>query len=203
MADHPDERNGLSTAEARRRLQQIGPNQLPSERHNTAWQWAREIAREPMFLLLLATGVTYLLLGEPREALMLLVGIFAIMVISAYQQLKTDRALSALRDLSSPRALVLRDGQPRRIAARELVPGDIVLVEEGTRIPADGFVLSANDLHLDESPLTGEALPVRKRAWDRESSMSPPGGRPVLGLPRHAGSARPGQDPGGRHRSPH
>lgn len=108
----------------------------------TAW----DIVREPMLLLLVGAGAIYLFLGELRDSAVLLVSIFVVIGISLYQERKTERALEALRDLSSPRALVFRNGQQRRIAGREVIRGDVVVLSEGDRVPADGVVLSAGNL---------------------------------------------------------
>ncbi len=129
-----------------------------------------------MILLLVAAGVIYLILGEPRDSLVLLISIFAILGIDLYQQNKTERALEALRDLSSPRALVIRDGLQTRIAGRDVARGDIVILTEGDRVPADGVVLSCLSLSVDESLLTGESVPVRKSPGDVSLSMARPGG---------------------------
>ena len=115
-----------------------------------------------MFLLLLGGGGIYLLLGDVEEALLLLGFVFVVIGITLYQERKTERALEALRDLSSPRALVIRDGKPRRIPGREVVRGDIVVLREGDRVPADAVLLSSTNLTLDESLLTGESVAVRK-----------------------------------------
>src|SRR6185436_20527365 len=116
----------------------------------TAW----EVVREPMILLLVVAGAIYLFLGELRDSLVLLVSILVVIGISLYQERRSGRALEALRDLSSPRALVIRDGHQRRIAGREVVRGDLVVLSEGDRVPADGAVLSAGNLSIDESLLT-------------------------------------------------
>ncbi len=129
-----------------------------------------------MILLLVAAGAIYLVLGEPSDSIVLLISIFAILGIDLYQQNKTERALEALRDLSSPRALVIRDGDQTRIAGRDVVRGDIVILTEGDRVPADGVVLSCVSLSVDESLLTGESVPVRKSAGDVSLSMARPGG---------------------------
>src|SRR4030095_3594843 len=118
----------------------------------------------------------YLILGDAQEAFMLLGFVFFIMVISLYQERKTERTLEALRDLSSPRALVIRDGQQRRIAGRDVVRGDVLLLAEGDRVPADALILSCSHLLADESVLTGESVPVRKIAADRLVEMGRPGG---------------------------
>src|SRR5690242_5068743 len=143
--------SGLSQEEAAARLDAEGPNELPSAKPRSFLAIAWEILREPMILLLIAAGVIYLILGEPRDSLVLLVSIFAIVGIDLYQQTKTERALEALRDLSSPRALVIRDGHQTRIAGRDVVRGDIVILTEGDRVAADGVVLSCVSLSVDES----------------------------------------------------
>ena len=121
-----------------------------------------------MFLLLLACGIIYFVLGDVQEALILLGFVFFIMGITLYQEHKTERALEALRDLSSPRALVIRDKHQKHIAGREVVRGDILVLHEGDRIPADAVLLSATSLSVDESLLTGESVPVRKKAGKAE-----------------------------------
>ena len=161
-ATRPGE-SGLNDAEAARRLVLHGPNELPSAKRRDVLRIALEVVREPMLLLLVAGGTIYLALGDLREALILLVSVFVVMGITVYQERKTERALEALRDLSSPRALVLRAGVQRRIAGREVVPGDLVLLHEGDRVPADGVLVECNELSADESLLTGESLPVSKR----------------------------------------
>jgi P-type Ca2+ transporter type 2C len=168
---------GLSEAEAAARLQRYGPNELPRSRRRNAPAIALEVLGEPMFMLLVAGGAIYLLLGDLQEALILLVSVFVVIGITVYQELKTERALEALRDLSSPRALVMREGRERRIAGREVVPGDLLIVREGDRVPADGVMLECTELSADESLLTGESLPVSKRAADPDiREMSKPGG---------------------------
>lgn len=127
---------GLTQSEAGARLSAEGYNELPSTGRRDTLAIALEVIREPMFLLLVAAATIYLVLGDLREALVLLASVIVVMGITIYQERKTERALEALRDLSSPRALVIRDGQRRRIAGREVVQGDLML-EEGDRVPAD------------------------------------------------------------------
>ncbi len=170
---------GLSEQEAQRRLKQEGYNELPSSRRRSLPIIALNVVREPMFLLLIAGGAIYLALGEIREALVLLGSILVIMSITFYQEQKTERALEALRDLSSPRSLVIRGGEQQRIAGRDVVRGDIVVLAEGDRVPADGVLLWGLNLSVDESLLTGESVPVRKVAVDRsmvKGGMGRPGG---------------------------
>jgi Ca2+-transporting ATPase len=167
---------GLSQSDAVARLRSDGPNELPTAKPRRLFATAWEILREPMLLLLVGAGAIYLFHGELRDSVVLLVSIFVVIGISLYQERKTERALEALRDLSSPRALVIRGGQRRRIAGPEVVRGDLVVLSEGDRVPADGVVLSAGNLSIDESLLTGESLPVRKAAWDGRAEMGHPGG---------------------------
>src|SRR3954452_8137105 len=167
---------GLSKAGAAERLRTHGPNELPSSKARSIWAIAWEVVREPMFLLLLAAGVIYLLLGDLEEALLLLGFVFVVMGITLYQERKTERALEALRDLSSPRALVIREGKQGRIPGREVVRDDILVLAEGDRVPADALVLSCTSLAVDESLLTGESAPVRKVPRDGEPGRGRPGG---------------------------
>lgn len=167
---------GLTTSEAAQRLQTDGFNELPSQRQRGLLTLAWNVAREPMFLLLLACGGVYLLLGEPGEAAMLLGFVFVVMGITLYQERKTERAMEALRDLSSPRALVLRDGQQRRIPGREVVRDDVIIVAEGDRVPADAVLSWCSNCSADESLLTGESVPVRKTVWDGVQQQERPGG---------------------------
>jgi Ca2+-transporting ATPase len=168
--------SGLSESEAAARLLQVGYNELPSTKPRNILQIGFEVLREPMLLLLLGCAGTYFLLGDVKEALILSIFVFVVIGIELYQERKTERALDALRDLSSPRALVIRDGQRKRIAGREVVPGDLMVLVEGDRVPADGVVLSATNLSADESLLTGESVPVRKSAEEVEAGMRRPGG---------------------------
>jgi len=155
---------GLSEQEVANRLKQDGYNELPSTQQRNFLAIAWEIVREPIFLLLISCGVIYLFLGDAQEALILLGFVFFIVGINLYQEQKTERSLEALRDLSSPRALVIRDGERQRIAGREVVQGDVIVLSEGDRVPADAVLLWSTHLTVDESLLTGESVPVRKRA---------------------------------------
>ena len=116
---------GLSDVEAASRIARHGFNELPSSKPRSIFKIAFEVVREPMLLLLVACGSTYLLLGDVQEAIILLIFVVVVIAITLYQERKTERALEALRDLSSPRALVVRGGERKRIAGREVVPGDV------------------------------------------------------------------------------
>lgn len=163
---------GLTSSEARQRLESDGPNELPASLNRGAWGLLREVVLEPMFLLLVACGAIYLALGDRHEALMLLGFVLVVIAITYVQKRRSERSLEALRDLSSPRALVVRDGQAIRIAGRELVVGDIVLLAEGDRVPADLHLIEAAALSVDESLLTGESAPVLKQAGGGGSGVS-------------------------------
>ena len=129
-----------------------------------------------MFLLLLAAGTLYLVFGELREGLILFGFVLVTLGLTLYQEGKTERAIEALRDLTSPRALVIRDGALLRIAGREVVRGDLVVLSEGDRVPADGVLIAGSGLQVDESLLTGEAMPVSKLAATGEPPPARPGG---------------------------
>ena len=167
---------GLRAEEAARRLLADGPNALPGGQRRTWLTIVWETAREPMFLLLLAAGTLYLVFGELQEGLILFGFVLVTIGLTLYQEGKTERAIEALRDLTSPRALVIRDGQRVRIAGREVVRGDWVVLAEGDRVPADATLISGSGLQVDESLLTGEAVPVRKIVAMGEPVPARPGG---------------------------
>ncbi len=169
---------GLSDLDVRARLQAEGYNELPRPNQRTPLRIVLEVVREPMLALLLGGGAIYLVLGDVKEALILLTFATMSVVITVVQESRTERVLEALRDLTSPRALVIRDGERKRIAGREVVRGDLVVLAEGDRVPADAVLIEARDLQTDESLLTGESVPVRKlaRADAAESARARPGG---------------------------
>jgi Ca2+-transporting ATPase len=168
--------HSLTTAEAAARLAHDGYNELPSAKPRRPWTIAWDVVREPMFLLLICAAAIYLALGDLREALALLASVLVMIGITFYQQRKTERALDALRELSSPRAKVLRDGEWRTVAGRDVVVGDRVRVTEGDRVPADSTLEWAADLMTDESLLTGESVPVTKRSGEPGVGWLRPGG---------------------------
>jgi P-type Ca2+ transporter type 2C len=162
--------NGLSSQVALDRLNQEGYNELPSSQTRSIWSIAWEAIQDPIFLLLVGGGIVYWILGDLQEALILLGFVLFITGISLYQEGKTEHALEALRDLSSPRALVIRDGQRKRIAGREVVRGDILVLAEGDspkerlrqRVPADAIVLSCSNLSAVETLGSATVLCVDK-----------------------------------------
>jgi Ca2+-transporting ATPase len=168
--------SGLTGREAEEKLQQEGYNELPTASRRGLLRIAIEVIHEPMFLLLVASGLLYFVLGDVTEGLMLMSFVFVIIGITVYQERKTERALEALRNLSSPRALVIRGGVQQRIPGREVVTGDMAILSEGDRVPADGVLLISNNVSVDESLLTGESVPVRKIAWKEGMQAERPGG---------------------------
>jgi P-type Ca2+ transporter type 2C len=155
---------GLSSAEAAARLAAEGPNRIAGAARRGTLAIAAGVAREPMLLLLVAAAALYITIGDLREALVLAASIAVVIGITVVQERRAERALEALRDLSSPRALVVRDGEPVRIAGAAVVRGDVLILAEGDRVPADARLLAGAELELDESLLTGESLAVAKAA---------------------------------------
>ena len=175
---------GLTETEAAARLRLEGSNELPQPDRRTPFRIAVEVLREPMFVLLLIGGLVYLALGDLKEAIILVAFATLSIVITVVQESRTERVLDALRDLTSPRALVIRDGERKRIAGKDVVRGDFIVLSEGDRVPADAILLQCQDLQADESMLTGESVPVRKvaRKIGDDVQASRPGGddRPVV-----------------------
>jgi Ca2+-transporting ATPase len=167
---------GLTASEVVERRERDGWNELPSRHQRGLLTNVLTLVREPMTLLLLVCGGIYMAIGDRSEGFMLLGFVIFIMVLTLFQERKTERALEALRDLASPRALVIRDGERVRVAGRELVAGDLVVLAEGDRVPADATVIEAGHLAADESLVTGESVPVRKSIWDGLVTVARPGG---------------------------
>ncbi len=154
--------SGLTETEAAAILTADGYNELPSQKSQSNFVLLLKVLSEPMLLLLLGCGIIYVFLGEPRDAFMLLSFVVVVISITFYQEKKTEKTLEALKNLSSPRALVIRDGRERRIPGREVVRGDLIVIREGDRIPADACIVSCENLSVDESLLTGESIPILK-----------------------------------------
>ncbi len=169
---------GMTSREASERLQLEGLNELSSAKPQSILAIAWGVVSEPMFLLLLSCGIIYLLIGNMEDALILLGSVLIIVTMSFFQEKKSERTLEALRDLTSPRALVLRDDEQIRISGKDVVRDDIIFLSEGDRVPADAFLLEAQNMTVDESLLTGESVPVRKQAAETEGIQheNKPGG---------------------------
>lgn len=153
---------GLSTQEVKKRQQQYGKNELTPQEKEGFWRKALHIILEPIFLLLIVAAAIYFVLGEPKDGAIMLIFVVGIISIEVVQEWKTDKTLRALKDLSAPHVTVIRDGAEQQIASSDLVPGDLMMIYEGVKIPADGVVIKCSDLCVDESTLTGEAQGVWK-----------------------------------------
>ncbi|CAL7961807.1 Cation_ATPase_N domain-containing protein [Alphaproteobacteria bacterium] len=162
--------SGLTSQEAAEKLKANGFNELQSDKKIFALSFLGQIFREPMFLLLVACATLYFFIGDKDEALILLSFVFVVMGITYYQEQRSEHALNALRNLSSPRAFVIRDRQGKRVAGREVVCNDIIVVSEGDCVPADAVLLSCDHLLVDEAILTGESLPVQKYLNDNNAA---------------------------------
>lgn len=167
---------GLTSEEVKKRIERDGYNELPGSKSRSFLTIIAGVIKEPMFLLLVACGTLYMFLGDIEEGFMLLGFVFVVMGIEFYQERKSEKALDALKDLASPRAIVIRDRAEIRIAGREVVQDDLIVLQEGDRIPADATVLESVNLLVDESLLTGESVPVRKHDWAGEAGDVQPGG---------------------------
>lgn len=163
--------NGLNKEQVEQKQEKFGPNQLEQKKKEPFFMKIVHIIMEPMFLLLIVAALVYFFLGEPQDGLIMLVFVVAIIAIEGIQEWKTDQTLNALKDLSAPKIKVIREGTASEILSQELVPGDLMLIKEGVKVPADGFVVKANDLRINESSLTGEAEAVWKRIAESEESQ--------------------------------
>ena len=153
---------GLTELEAGRRLREFGPNLIHEARRRSLFDVARGTLKQPMFLLLLGAAALYLAFGGLGEGLFLLAGALVSIGLVVFQEARSEKALAALDALAEPVARVVRDGRERLLPARELVPGDLFVVAEGSRLPADALLVSGDPLSIDESALSGEAAPVTK-----------------------------------------
>lgn len=154
---------GLSRAFVLQRQEEEGYNELPLEKPKRIHSIILNILKEPMVYILIGCGVIYFIIGDRHEAIMLMGFLSLIIGITVTQETKAERALEALKDLSSPRALVLRDGIKLRIPGREVVRDDIIFINEGDRVSADAVLISHDFIASDESMLTGESIPVDKK----------------------------------------
>ena len=169
---------GLSTAEADQRRQKFGPNELKEGEKVTLIQRFLAQLKDPMLLILLAaaavSAVTSLLAGESiSEALIILAVVILNAVLGVYQESKAEQAIAALRDMTAATCKVLRDGRQVTLPSSQLVPGDVVVLEAGDAVPADGRLLESASLKIEEAALTGESLPVNKKteALDTEKEV--------------------------------
>ena len=169
----PGAHDGLSAAEAAARLRRDGPNLLPQPERRGWSRMLFDVVREPMLLLLVVAAVLYLLLGEARDAAILGASVLLVIALTLYQELRSEHALQALRDLSSPRARVLRDGVERNLAARELVVGDMISVTEGDRVPADARIVMATPAGArpEAAPVLAMSAALRRRLGGKAGAL--------------------------------
>lgn len=153
---------GLTDNEALERYHHVGPNCLTEAKRDSFWKEFLEELREPMVLLLLATGILYAFLGELGDAIMIFFVILTLNTIEVINEQRAKKAISALRKLAEPTASVLRAGSTVEVPAEQIVPGDVILIQAGRRVPADARLLTAYGVTIDESSLTGESVPVEK-----------------------------------------
>ena len=170
MSNHNLNTNGLSSEEAMKLQKQYGKSELTPQKKQSFIAKVFHIISEPMFLLLIIAAIIYFILGEPCDGAIMLIFVIGIITIDVIQEWKTDKTLTALKDLSAPHIKVIRDGKPSLILSSNLVPGDIMEIYEGVKIPADGFIIKCNDLCIDESSLTGESEGVWKTVYKKNQN---------------------------------
>lgn len=175
MSDTKSQWQGLSSVEAASRLKRDGLNEIQAKKNRNFFRIVWDVVKEPMFILLVSCGTLYVILGDVQEGIILLSFVLVIMTITFFQERRTEKALEKLRDLSSPKARVIRDGIETRTPGNEVVVGDLVIINEGDRIPADLCILQTYHLSVDESLLTGESFPVNKIIWNRTEAPLKPG----------------------------
>ncbi len=163
-AARADVERGLSTVEAAQRLLRLGPNELASGRREPWWEEGLEALTEPLVLLLIAVAVLYAVLGELEDAVTIFFVILAVAGVEVANETRAKRAIAALRSLSAPSTVVVREGQALDLPTREVVRGDLALLQPGRRVPADLRLVEAFAVRIDESSLTGESAPVSKQA---------------------------------------
>ncbi len=169
--NHLNTLEGLSTAQAATRLAEDGPNDITQTPRRSLPRRLLDMLRQPMFALLVAAAVLYMALGDLTEGLTLGVFVLAVLVLTFYQEGKSEASIQALRDLTQAQAQVIRSGQKLQVPARDVVRGDLLLLSEGDRVAADGQLLNANNLQIDESLLTGESVPVTKSTDDSDNAV--------------------------------
>ena len=167
--NHLNTLEGLSTAQAAARLAEDGPNEITQTPRRSLPKRLLDMLRQPMFALLVAAAVLYMVLGDLTEGLTLSVFVLAVLALTFYQEGKSEASIQALRDLTQPLAQVIRSGQKLQVPARDVVRDDLLLLSEGDRVAADGQLLNVNNLQIDESLLTGESVPVNK-STDKQSN---------------------------------
>lgn len=163
------DKTGLTTAQADASREQHGANTLETQDDKILWQVLKEIVLEPMFIILLVACIIYFLVGQYKEGIIMLVSIFIVAGISLFQEYRSKNAIKALKKISAAKAKVWRNGIVTHINTEEVVVDDILVLEEGEVVAADGLILTANDFSVNESVLTGESFAVIKTAGNKNS----------------------------------
>ena len=176
-----DSASGLDQAEAARRLEAYGPNRLASKKGKSLFSRVLEQFRDFLIYILLGAAVVSITLGEASDAIIILFVVVINAVVGVLQESKAEKALEALKKLSAPRAVVVRDGSPREVASEEVVPGDLVSIDAGRVIPCDLRWIEAVNLKVEEASLTGESAPVEKVAQSEVEAEAPLGDRATMG----------------------
>ncbi len=166
-----DTLTGLTNKEIPELQKKYGKNSLQAESSGKIVRLLWEIVSEPMFIILLAACALYFILGESKEGFLMLAAMAFVSAISFYQETKSSNALAALREYTEPRITVIRDGIESEIFSIDLLPGDVMHLSEGNRIPADAIIVQANDLSINESIITGESLPVYKTSYSEDTLL--------------------------------
>jgi len=159
-----DQTSGISEAEAKARLAQAGLNTLTAEKKDPFWEAFLEELREPMVLMLLVTGILYAIWGEVADAITIFVVILTLNTVEVVNEQRSKKAIASLRKLAEPTTFVRRSGHFQEIPVEQIVPGDLIMLQDGHRVPADARLVETFSLTVDESSLTGESLPVEKNA---------------------------------------
>lgn len=161
---------GLTDEQVNKSRQQHGSNAMDMQEDRVFFEVLKEVVTEPMFIILLAACIIYFAVGQLKEGIIMLVSIFIVAGISLFQEYRSKNAVQALKKISAAKANVIRNGIPVSVATEEIVVDDVVVLEEGEVVAADGIIISANDFSLNESIITGESFAVIKTA-DNSSSV--------------------------------
>jgi P-type Ca2+ transporter type 2C len=162
---------GLEETKILQLQQQYGKNVFEAEKSRKLQHILWGIVKEPMFIMLVIACAAYFILGEAKEGILMLLAMAFVAAISVYQEIKSTKALAALKKYSEPKVTVIRGGKEQVILSENLVPGDIMILQEGNRIPADATILQQNDLTVNESIITGESIPVDKNISEGHNQL--------------------------------
>ena len=172
-----DTSRGLSSKEAKAQLEKFGPNQLKESKGRTVWDMFFDQFKEVLVLILLISVIISIFLGEVSDAIVIAVILVLNAILGVVQEFKAEKSLAALKKMTVPDALVMRNGKPTKIKSNQLVPGDILLLESGDRIPADLRLFKVTDIKVQEAILTGESEPVEKNSYALKQDKIPLGDR--------------------------